>query len=75
MTTQPPALAIFVGQTVAAVRGMTDEARAWLHRTAPPDALWYGGRLAVEPRYLEYVIAAAVDAGLSIGPGDGPPHE
>lgn len=41
-------------------------ARRWLNETAPDDAQWWGRGLVVEPRYLDGVLSAAVDAGFNL---------
>ena len=52
--------------SLALVAPETEAGSAWLRETAPEDALFYGGALVVEPRYVDGVVAAAVDAGLGV---------
>lgn len=53
--------------SVVLARPETEAARAWLDDTAPPDAMFVAGALALEPRYAEGVVAAARAAGLTVG--------
>lgn len=48
--------------SVTLVRPETDAAREWLEEHT--DGLWHCGALAVEPRYLDDLLAGAADAGL-----------
>lgn len=47
------------------VHPLTKAARTWLDETAPDDARFMGTAMAVEPRYLEGVKEAALEAGLN----------
>lgn len=42
--------------SIVLVRPMTDAARAWLAENVSTEAIWFGGSLAVEPRYIEPLI-------------------
>jgi hypothetical protein len=48
------------------VRGNTQAGQDWLRETAPEDAQFMGDAMAVEPRFVEGVVQAAEDAGLSV---------
>ncbi len=51
--------------TVFLVRPQTDAARKWLLNTAPSDAQWFCGALAVEARFVFDVCHALKEAGFS----------
>ncbi len=50
--------------SVCLIRPVSEVGRAWLDATAPEDAQFFCGAMAVEPRYVEGVVAAALDADL-----------
>ncbi len=50
--------------TIFMVHPQTERGRRWIEETAPVDAQFLGNAMAVENRYLEGVIEAAIDAGL-----------
>ena len=52
--------------TVWLLHPLTDTARAWLEETRPIDALYFGGALAVEHRFVVEVADAIHDAGFSL---------
>ena len=43
----------------------TKSAKLWLLHSSPGDAQFWGGGMAVEPRYLDGVIDAAESAGFT----------
>lgn len=49
--------------SVCLVRPLSSRAAKWLAETAPEDAQYFGRALAVEPRYLDGVVAAIQEAG------------
>lgn len=51
--------------TLVLLRPNTDVMRALLRRLTGPDAMWWGGALVVEPRYVSPIVKAI--AGLSGG--------
>jgi hypothetical protein len=50
---------------------LTAEAQAWIDANIPDDALWFGGALAVEPRYIVDIVRGMIAGGLSVFIGDG----
>jgi hypothetical protein len=50
---------------------LTPEAQAWMKDNIPDDALWFGGALAVEPRYAPDIVQGMIDDGLTVFIGDG----
>lgn len=49
--------------SIILMRPLDAAARAWLQQTAPEDAQFMGDALAIEPRYVEGVLAAFREAG------------
>ncbi len=49
--------------SIALVLPLSDAAKEWLFETAPEDAQFMGSAMAVEPRYLQGVIAAIENDG------------
>lgn len=45
-------------------RPLTKTGKDWIGETAPEDAQFFGRAMVVEPRYVNGVIDAIVDAGL-----------
>lgn len=52
------------GASVVLVRPLTDFGRSWLEEHT--DGQWFGGALAVEPRFLEALVEGAVGDGLAV---------
>ena len=52
--------------SIVLVRPLTDAGKEWLRRTAPEDAQFMSDAMAVEPRYIEGVAAAAQEDGLTV---------
>ena len=50
--------------TVVLVRPLTDDVRDWLGDNVDPEAQWFGRALAVEPRYVEDLVAGLVSEGF-----------
>ena len=42
--------------TITLVRPMTPEAKTWLKENTGPESTWWGGALAVEPRYVANLV-------------------
>lgn len=49
--------------SIVLVRPLGATSAQWLRETAPEDASFFGTALAVEPRYIENVINAIIEAG------------
>jgi len=43
------------------------EARDWLDCSTGAEALWFGGRLVVEPRYLDHIVDGFTNDGGDVG--------
>lgn len=52
------------GGSLVMVEPKTDEAKNWLESVT--DGTWFGGALAVEPRYLLPLVQGAVDEGFNV---------
>jgi hypothetical protein len=50
--------------SVVLVRPLTDDACAWLKENT--DGTWFGGALAVEPRYACDLVAGMREAGFTV---------
>jgi hypothetical protein len=44
-----------------------DDAETWLTDNVQDDAQWHCGKLVIEPRYVDPLLAGAAEAGFSIG--------
>ncbi len=53
--------------SIVLIRPNTLDAEQWLRDTAPDDAQFWCGALAIEPRYVGNVASAAQRAGFTIG--------
>ncbi len=45
---------------------LTAEAQDWIKANIPDDAQWFGGALAVEPRYAPEIVQGMLDDGLTV---------
>jgi hypothetical protein len=45
----------------------TEIGQQWLDDNIDPEALWWGRKLAVEPRYVEVIVQAMISDGLTVG--------
>jgi len=52
--------------SITLVRPVSDAAEQWIAEHVPDDAPWFGPALAVEPRYVDDLIAGMRDAGLEV---------
>lgn len=52
--------------SIALLEPTNKSANQWLRDTAPDDAQFMGSAMAIEPGYVQGVIEAANDAGLSV---------
>ena len=50
--------------TIVLVRPQTEDVRQWLVENT--DGTWFGGALAVEPRYVGDIVAALVEEGYAL---------
>jgi hypothetical protein len=49
--------------TIVLVRPLTDDVKRWLEENTAEDAVWFGGALVVEPRYLDDLYHGLVAEG------------
>jgi hypothetical protein len=57
---------LFDHGSVLILRPDSDAARDWVDDNLPDDALWFGGGVAIEPRYIGPIVDGIADAGLSL---------
>jgi hypothetical protein len=50
--------------TVALVRPLSEGADEWLHREVEGNAMWFGGAVAVDRRYLLPIVRGLAAAGF-----------
>lgn len=50
--------------TIWLVRPSNDDARTWLNEHT--DGTWFGGALAVEPRYVEALVEGITEHGFTL---------
>ena len=56
--------------TISLLRPLTPEATSRINENIPDDAQWFGGALAVEPRYCPGIVAGMIDDGLAVYIGE-----
>ena len=63
-----PDLSIFIDDSIALFRPLTDKARQWLEAHCPPgpDHQYFGGALVVEARYVGGLLVHAQQDGLEM---------
>ncbi len=52
--------------TIFLVRPLSQRANAWIGEHVAEDALFFGGALVVEHRYIQEIVAALVDEGMQV---------
>ena len=62
----PPEFKIDNDGSLFLVWPLTEKAYKWLHDTAPEDAQFMAGGMAVEHRYIDDVVAAIREAGFAV---------
>jgi hypothetical protein len=50
--------------SIVLIRPYTDDVREWLVENT--DGTWFGGALAVEPRYVEALVTGLVEEGYAL---------
>jgi len=50
--------------SIVLLRPLTSAGKLWLHEHVSIDAMWFGGALACEPRYVEPILQGIADDGL-----------
>ena len=66
MNKQPVDMKVSDQGSLVLVRPITDAARDWIGDHTDVEASWFGGALAVEPRYALPLLEGAVADGLNI---------
>jgi hypothetical protein len=51
--------------SIVLIRPLTDDVSDWLDEHVDPDAQWFGGALACEPRYVEPLVTALIEEGYA----------
>jgi hypothetical protein len=51
--------------SIILLRPPTDAASEWVDQHIPDDAQWFGGAVAVEPRYISDIVAGFTGDGLT----------
>jgi hypothetical protein len=54
------------GGTIYLLRPITDAARDWVDQHIPDDAMWLGGQVAIEHRYVDDILDGITAEGLSL---------
>lgn len=49
--------------TIVLVRPQTADVKRWLEENTAEDALWFGGALVVEPRYVDDLVLGMIAEG------------
>lgn len=52
--------------SIVLLRPNTAAASAWCDEHLPEDATWFGGSVAVEPRYISDIVDGAISDGLTV---------
>jgi hypothetical protein len=52
--------------SIVTLAPLTADAIDWVHENLPPDVMWIGGAVAIEPRYLDPIVVGILEAGLSM---------
>lgn len=52
--------------TIVLVRPLTKAAKAWVAEKVDPNAMWFGGAVAVEPRYVDPIVEGMTADGLAV---------
>jgi hypothetical protein len=60
-------LLVHGGGSVYLVRTVSPFGAAWVDEHIPADAMWFGGAVVVEHRYVADLLYGAADDGLCIG--------
>ena len=53
--------------SIVMLRPISDEAREWTDEHIPDDAMWMGGSVAIEPRYVGDIVEGILNDGLTVG--------
>ena len=61
-----PDLAVENRGSIVLLRGRTETGRDWISEHIPADAQSWGGAIVVEPRYIDAIVAGAMNDGLEV---------
>lgn len=53
--------------SIVLLRPLTDAAKLWISEKVSGDALWFGGAVAVEPRFVGPIVEGLENDGLVVG--------
>ena len=53
--------------SIVALVPRTQVAKDWCEDHIPEDAAWFGHGVAIEPRFIGYIVSGIQDDGLTIG--------
>ena len=56
--------------TIILLRPLSPQATSWIDENIADEAQWFGGALAVEPRYCPNIVAGMIDDGLAVYIGE-----
>ena len=56
--------------TINLLRPLSPQAASWIDENIADEAQWFGGALAVEPRYCPVIAAGMIDDGLAVYIGE-----
>ncbi len=59
-------LIVHGGGTVYVLRPTTPTGEAWIKEHIQPDALWFGGGVVVEHRFIRDIVLGAISDGLKV---------
>lgn len=59
-------LLVHGGGTVYILRPTSPTGAAWIEEHIQPDAIWFGGGVVVERRYIRDIVVGAISDGLKV---------
>jgi hypothetical protein len=59
---------ISADSSIILLRPLTQEARNWIHDRVAGERTYFGGNLAVEPRYIIELVTGFIADGLTLAP-------
>jgi len=59
-------LIVHGGGTVYLLRPTSMTGEAWIEENIDPDALWFGGGVVIEHRYIRDIVLGAISDGLEV---------
>lgn len=61
-----PDFTVYNHGSIVSFRPNTAAASAWCEEHLPDDATWFGGSVAIEPRYIDAIVDGAINDGLVV---------